>query len=166
MQEPIHDVGDGVDPGTRLPTAATAAAEERNRRATVLVCTGPEVDVIARKGWQLGLHAIGDAAIVQTVNAYLNALRKVPGVAKDHRWFLDPFTVMPPAATLQTMARDRIFIAQQPKFLYNLEVRYVATLDDWRLRHNNSLGTLLHRYNLFVAFGSDNLPIGPMVGLC
>lgn len=123
------------------------------------------VDVSARRGWQMGLHAIGDAAIVQTVNAYSHAIRNVPGVAKDHRWFLDHFTVMPPAATMQTMARDRIFIAQQPNFLYNLEGRYAATLDDWRLRHNNSVGTPVHRYGLFVAFGSDNLPIGPMVGL-
>jgi predicted amidohydrolase YtcJ len=123
------------------------------------------VDVSARRGWQLGLHAIGDAAIVQTVNAYSDAIRNVRGVAKDHRWFLDHFTVMPPTETMEIMARDRIFIAQQPNFLYNLEGRYAATLDDWRLRHNNSVGTPVHRYGLFVAFGSDNLPIGPMVGL-
>lgn len=123
------------------------------------------VDVSARRGWQLGLHAIGDAAIVQTVNAYSKAIRNVPGVAKDHRWFLDHFTVMPPAATMETMASDRIFIAQQPNFLSNLEARYAATLDDWRLRHNNAVGTPVHRYGLFVAFGSDNLPIGPMPGL-
>lgn len=122
------------------------------------------VDVAARHGWQMGLHAIGDAAIVQTVNAYSKAIRT--GLARDdHRWFLNHFTVMPPDATMQTMAEDRIGIAQQPNFLYNLEARYVATLDDWRLRHNNAIGTPAKKFGIFVALSSDNLPIGPMVGL-
>jgi len=113
----------------------------------------------------MGLHAIGDAAIVQTVNAYSKSLRGIVGPQTDHRWFLDHFTIMPPDATMQTMAADGIRIAQQPNFLFNLEGRYAALLDDWRLRHNNSVGTPAKQFGLFVAFGSDNLPIGPMVGL-
>ncbi len=123
------------------------------------------VDSSAKLGWQMGLHAIGDAAIVQTVDAYSKSIRAIVGQQKDHRWFLDHFTVMPPAETMQKMAADGIRIAQQPNFLYNLEGRYQSTLDDWRLRHNNSVGTPAKQYGLFVAFGSDNLPIGPMVGL-
>lgn len=123
------------------------------------------VDTSAKLGWQMGLHAIGDAAIVQTVNAYARSLESTGVVKKDHRWFLDHFTIMPPDATMATMKRDKILIAQQPNFLYNLEDRYEQTLDDWRLAHNNSVGTPARKYNLFVAFGSDNLPINPMVGL-
>lgn len=123
------------------------------------------VDSGARHGWQMGLHAIGDAAIVQTVNAYSKAIRSIVPPGKDHRWFLDHFTIMPPDYTMQTMAQDRILIAQQPNFLYNLEGRYVDTLDDWRLRHNNAIGTPAKKFGLFVALGSDNLPIGPMYGL-
>jgi hypothetical protein len=123
------------------------------------------VDTSARLGWQMGLHAIGDAAIVQTVTAYSKALRGIVGPQTDHRWFLDHFTIMPPEATMQVMAADKIRIAQQPNFLYNLEGRYSALLDDWRLRHNNAIGTPAKKYGLFVALGSDNLPIGPMVGL-
>lgn len=123
------------------------------------------VDVSAERGWQLGLHAIGDAAIVQTVNAYSKSIRTKLPKGKDHRWFLDHFTVMPPAETMQKMAQDRIHIAQQPNFLYNLEARYASTLDDWRMRHNNSIGTPAKQYGLFMALGSDNLPIGPMTGL-
>ena len=63
------------------------------------------------------------------------------------------------------MARDHIAIAQQPNFTYTLEDRYVATLDDWRTQHTNSVSTPWKKHGLFVAFGSDNLPIGPMVGL-
>jgi predicted amidohydrolase YtcJ len=123
------------------------------------------VDTAAELGWQMGLHAIGDAAIVQTVDAYSKSIRAIVGQQKDHRWFLDHFTIMPPDATMRKMAADSIRIAQQPNFLYNLEGRYKSTLDDWRLRHNNPVGTPAKQYGLFVAFGSDNLPISPFVGL-
>jgi predicted amidohydrolase YtcJ len=123
------------------------------------------IDSAARLGWQMGLHAIGDAAIVQTVDAYAKSLASTGLGKKDHRWFLDHFTIMPPDATMATMKRDAIMIAQQPNFLYNLEDRYEQTLDDWRLTHNNAVATPAHRFGLFVAFGSDNLPINPMVGL-
>jgi predicted amidohydrolase YtcJ len=123
------------------------------------------VDTSAKLGWQMGLHAIGDAAIVQTVNAYSKSIRTVLGPGKDHRWFLDHFTVMPPEETMKTMAADGIRIAQQPNFTYTLEARYEQTLDDERVRHINSVATPAKKHGLFVAFGSDNLPIGPMVGL-
>jgi predicted amidohydrolase YtcJ len=123
------------------------------------------VDTSARLGWQVGLHAIGDAAIVQTVGAYSKALRGIVGADKDHRWFLDHFTIMPPESTMNIMSHDHIRIAQQPNFTYTLEDRYVATLDDWRLQHTNSVVTPWRKHGLFIAFGSDDLPIGPMVGL-
>jgi predicted amidohydrolase YtcJ len=126
------------------------------------------VDDAARFGWQMGLHAIGDAAIVQTVNAYDRALNSIPGQehkGRDRRWFTCHFTIMPPAATMATMEKDNIMIAQQPNFEYDLEDRYEETLDPWRLEHNNSVATPHGKYHLLVAFGSDNLPIGPMVGL-
>ncbi|WP_240530065.1 amidohydrolase [Novosphingobium sp. PC22D] len=124
-------------------------------------------DDAARNGWQMALHAIGDAAIVQTVNAYHHALTTVQGPGrqgKDRRWFLDHFTIMPPRETMQTMAEDGIMISQQPNFLYNLEARYEAWLDPYRLAHNNSVATPAGM-GIHVAFASDNLPIGPMVGL-
>ncbi len=131
------------------------------------------VDTSNRLGWQMGLHCIGDAAILQTVNAYAKSLETIPDPAHapdangpgDRRWFTDHFTIMPPEATMATMARDHIWIAQQPNFLYNLENRYVALLDDWRLAHNNPVGTPAHKFGIFVAFSSDNLPVGPLVGL-
>lgn len=125
------------------------------------------VDDSARHGWQMALHAIGDAAIVQAVTAYSKALNTIPGVgphANDRRWFLDHFTIMPPEETMKIMARDKIMISQQPNFLYNLEARYEKYLDDERLAHNNSVATPM-KHGIFVAFSSDNLPIGPMVGL-
>jgi predicted amidohydrolase YtcJ len=74
------------------------------------------------------------------------------------------FTVLPPERTMEVMAKDHIDIAQQPNFTYNLEGRYVATLEGKRLETNNAIATPVKR-GIFMAFGSDNLPIGPLVGL-
>jgi len=126
------------------------------------------VDTAASLGWQMGLHCIGDAAIQQTISAYDQGLAKYPGVdhmGNNRRWFTDHFTIMPPDRTMATMAKDRIFIAQQPNFGYTLEGRYNQTMDDWRVTHNNSVATPVKKFGIFMAFGSDNLPIDPRVGL-
>jgi predicted amidohydrolase YtcJ len=62
------------------------------------------------------------------------------------------------------MAAYDILIAQQPNFTYTLEGRYAANLDGERLKRNNPLRTPMD-HGIFVALGSDILPIGPMVGL-
>ncbi len=120
------------------------------------------VETSARLGWQIGIHAIGDAAIIQVVDAFDQALKKYP--RHDHRWFLAHFTMMPPVSTMQTMSRDGIYAEAQPNFLYNLEGRYVETLDGERLRHINPVATPL-KYGVKVVFGSDNLPLNPWVAL-
>ena len=114
-------------------------------------------------GWQFGIHAIGDAAIAMTVDALDKALTDYP--RNDHRHYLCHFTVLPPERTMRIMAKDKIHIAQQPNFTYNLEGRYIETLEGNRLATNNSITTPIKKYGLFMAFGSDNLPIGPLVGL-
>ena len=113
-------------------------------------------------GWQFGIHAIGDAAIAMTVDALDKVLHDYP--RNDHRHYLCHFTVLPPERTMQLMVNDKILIAQQPNFTYNLEQRYVETLEGKRLATNNALTTPIKK-GIFMAFGSDNLPIGPMVGL-
>jgi predicted amidohydrolase YtcJ len=114
-------------------------------------------------GWQFGIHAIGDAAIAMTVDAFDQVLQAYP--RNDHRDYLCHFTVLPPVRTMEIMAKDKIHIAQQPNFTYNLEGRYSENLEGNRLATNNSISTPVKKYGLFMAFGSDNLPIGPMVGL-
>ena len=120
------------------------------------------VDTAAALGWQLGIHAIGDAAIETMAGVYDRALAAHP--KPDHRWFLSHFTMIPSPATMTMLAKDQVWAAAQPNFLYNLEGRYEATLDGYRLQHVNPVATPL-RYGVKMAFGSDNLPIGPMVGL-
>jgi predicted amidohydrolase YtcJ len=113
-------------------------------------------------GWQLGFHAIGDAAIELTVDAFTDALDENPRT--DHRHYLNHFTVPPPVETLDLMAQYNIAIAQQPNFTYTLEGRYVANLDGDRLAHNNPVrGPMDH--GIFMALGSDILPIDPLVGI-
>ena len=85
-------------------------------------------------------------------------------MGKDRRWYLAHFTIMPPEPTMKTMAADGIGIAQQPNFSYSLVQRYIETLDTWRVDHNNSIATPL-KEGIKVTFGSDNIPVGPMVGL-
>jgi predicted amidohydrolase YtcJ len=124
-------------------------------------------DDAARNGWQMALHAIGDVAIEQTVRAYSKSLNTIQGPGRqgtDRRWFLDHFTIMPSHETMTVMARDGIMAAAQPNFLYNLEARYRAWLQGDMLAHNNPVKTP-QKLGVRVAFGSDNLPIGPMVGI-
>ena len=119
---------------------------------------------IARRalGWQLGFHAIGDAAIELTVDAFVDALAEDP--RDDHRHYLNHFTVPPPERTLDLMAEHGIAIAQQPNFTYTLEERYVENLHEQHAAHNNPLRSPMD-HGVFVAISSDILPIGPMVGL-
>ncbi len=126
----------------------------------------PELRALVREanalGWQLGFHAIGDAAIELTVDAFVEALEEHP--REDHRHYLNHFTVPPPTPTLDLMAEHGIAIAQQPNFTWTLEGRYAEHLDGDRLARNNPVRTPMD-HGVFVALGSDILPIDPMVGL-
>tara|TARA_B100000945_G_scaffold68503_1_gene51696 strand:+ start:1903 stop:3573 length:1671 start_codon:yes stop_codon:yes gene_type:complete len=113
-------------------------------------------------GWQMGIHAIGDAAIVMVVNILADALEDNP--RQDHRHYLNHFSMRPPELTMKLMAEHQIHITQQPNFTYTLEGRYVDNLNGWRLQHNNPLRSPMD-YGLKVAISSDILPIGPMVGI-
>ena len=113
-------------------------------------------------GWQMGFHTIGDAAIKMTIDVWSRIIDESPRA--DHRHYLNHFTVRPPAETMQKMASHNIHIAQQPNFTYTLEGRYADNLDGERRQTNNPLRSPMS-HGVFVALGSDILPIGPMVGL-
>ena len=113
-------------------------------------------------GWQMGFHTIGDAAIKMTVDAWARVLEESPRL--NHRHYLNHFTVRPPIETMQKMATHNIHVAQQPNFTYTLEGRYREHLEGERYQTNNPLRSPMS-HGVFVALGSDILPIGPMVGL-
>ena len=114
------------------------------------------------QGWQLGVHAIGDAAIELVVDVLAQTLEAHP--RENHRHYLNHFTVMPSDKTMQTMAKNNIAITQQPNFLYTLEGRYVDYLDGIRLAHNNPMASPM-KHGIHVAMSSDILPLGPWVGI-
>ena len=128
----------------------------------------PEEELVAHlneihdAGWQMGIHAIGDAAIVLVVNTLADALERNP--REDHRHYLNHFSMRPPDLTMKLMAEHGIHITQQPNFTYTLEGRYAENLDGWRLQHNNPLRSPMD-HGITVAISSDILPIGPMVGI-
>jgi predicted amidohydrolase YtcJ len=114
-------------------------------------------------GWQMGFHAIGDAAIELTVDIFERVLGESPRA--NHRHYLNHFTIPPPVETMKKMAANRILITQQPNFTYTLEGRYAEYLDGYRLEHNNPVATPWKTHGIFMAFSADVLPIGPLVGL-
>jgi len=119
-------------------------------------------DDVARNGWQLGLHTIGDAAINMAARVYAQSMEEY-GI-ENGRWFLAHCTMLPSEETMDLMAKVGILAAAQPNFLYTLESRYVQTLDGARLEHNNPVA-VPQQHGVFLAFGSDNLPTDPRIGL-
>jgi predicted amidohydrolase YtcJ len=113
-------------------------------------------------GWQMGFHTIGDGAIKLLADTFARVLRESP--RSDHRYYFAHFSMLPPEDTLKEISENHLLVAQQPNFTYTLEQRYVDNLEGARLQHNNPVATLTLR-GIFMAFGSDILPIGPMVGL-
>ncbi len=113
-------------------------------------------------GWQMGFHAIGDAAIQLIVGYFAEALEASP--RDNHRHYLNHFTVRPPPEVMELMAEHDILITQQPNFTYTLEGRYVEYLQEEHAAHNNPLRSPMD-HGVFVALSSDILPIGPMVGI-
>ena len=91
-----------------------------------------------------------------TVDALDKVLQDYP--RNDHRHYLCHFTVLPPERTMQIMAKDKIHIAQQPNFTYNLEGRYVETLGRQAPRDEQCPHHAHQATDIFMAFGSDNLP--------
>src|SRR5262249_48581354 len=79
------------------------------------------IETSASLGWQLGIHAIGDEAIVTVADTYSRALEKYP--KRDARWYLAHPTMIPPASTPDLMARNGIFAAVRPNFLHSVEGR-------------------------------------------
>ncbi|MEE4283908.1 MAG: amidohydrolase [Pseudomonadales bacterium] len=117
---------------------------------------------VHQQGWQMGIHAIGDAAIELVVDYLSEALADMP--REDHRHYLNHFTIKPSTQTMENMAANGIAITQQPNFMYTLEGRYTEYLDGQRLQSNNPMASPMG-HGIHVAMSSDILPLGPWVGI-
>jgi predicted amidohydrolase YtcJ len=113
-------------------------------------------------GWQMGFHTVGDAAIKQAVDVFARVLEESP--RKDHRHYVNHFTVMPPEETMRRMAEHNILIVQQPNFVHTNEEIYREYLTGERLERNTPLRTPM-RNGIRMALSSDDIPLGPLFGI-
>src|SRR5690606_24934964 len=105
------------------------------------------------RGWQRGIHAIGDAAVVRTVDVLERILTESP--RDDHRHYIHHVSVKPPESTIRKMARHRITVASQPAFNYWLGSFLVDALEGERLETNHPQASLL-RAGVRVTHGTDD----------
>lgn len=114
-------------------------------------------------GWQLGVHAMGDAAVKMVVDIYARVLDEKPRT--DARHYLHHVSVLPPEDTMKKMAKYGILVASQPNFAYSLgPYNARPALTPEKLRTNNPQTSLI-KHGIRVSSGSDNMPLGPLVGI-
>jgi len=130
--------------------------------------TQEEIDAFVleahRAGLQVAMHAVGDGAVEQALNAYEAALTVHPG--DDHRHRIEHCEVIR-EDQIQRAQRLGVALAIQPPFNhYWPHTEYYATLGEERAWKADPVRTLM-RPDLLVAGGSDSTvtPLGPMIGV-
>lgn len=113
-------------------------------------------------GWQLGIHAIGDQAIVKTVDVMERIVRESPRA--DHRHYLHHLTVTPPDMTLAKIKANGFIAAMQPNFTFTMANYYGMALSPAKLQRNNAEKTYLNM-GIPMSLGTDSLPDGPLVAI-
>jgi predicted amidohydrolase YtcJ len=113
-------------------------------------------------GWQLGIHTMGDAAVVMVVNQMEKILAEFP--RDEHRHYLHHVAVRPPQDTIDKMARLGIGVASQPAFTVGLGAFAVESLAGEREATMNPTRSLLDA-GVWMSWGSDGAPYGPRVTL-
>ncbi len=113
-------------------------------------------------GWQLGIHTMGDGAVVMVVDQIERILREHP--RDDHRHFLHHVAVKPPQETLEKMARLGIGVASQPSFTVGLGAFAFEALTADREATQNPVQSLLDE-GIWMSFGSDSAPYSPLIAI-
>jgi predicted amidohydrolase YtcJ len=133
-----------------------------------LYYTQEEIDAFVLKahtaGLQVAMHAVGDAAVEQALNAYEAALNAHP--RDDHRHRIEHCEVIR-EEQIQRAQRLGMALAIQPPFNhYWPHTEYYPTLGKERAWKVDPVRTLV-RPGLLVAGGSDSTvtPLGPLIGV-
>lgn len=116
------------------------------------------------QGLQVAMHAVGDAAVQQALDAYQRALSAHP--RNDHRHRIEHCEVMRDDQ-IQLAQRLGVALAIQPPFnLYWPHTEYYSTLGQERAWKADPVRTLV-RAGLLIAGGSDSTvtPLGPLIGV-
>ncbi len=117
-----------------------------------------------KAGLQVAMHAVGDGAVEQALNAYEAALAAHP--RDDHRHRIEHCEVIR-EDQIQRAQRLGVALAIQPPFNHFWpHTEYVATLGEERAWKVDPVRRLM-RPGLLVAGGSDSTvtPLGPMTGV-
>jgi predicted amidohydrolase YtcJ len=117
-----------------------------------------------KAGLQVAMHAVGDAAVEQALNAYEKALAAHP--RDDHRHRIEHCEVIR-EDQIQRAQRLGVALAIQPPFNhYWPHTEYYPTLGEERAWKADPVRTLM-RPGLLVAGGSDSTvtPLGPLIGI-
>jgi predicted amidohydrolase YtcJ len=114
-------------------------------------------------GWQLGIHAIGDAAVKMCVDKIATILEENP--RSNHRHYLHHVSVLPPEHTLKKMSELTLGVASQPNFAYTIVPEHaVHAFTPEGLASNNPQKSILSR-GIHLSYGSDNMPANPLIGI-
>jgi predicted amidohydrolase YtcJ len=111
-------------------------------------------------GWQLGIHTMGDGAVVMVVDELERILKESP--RDDHRHYLHHVAVKPPEETLRKMATLGIMVSSQPAFTVGLGGFAAEALTPDREATQNPTKSLLD-HGIRVSHGSDSAPYGPLL---
>lgn len=113
-------------------------------------------------GWQLGIHVMGDAAVVMVVDQLEQIYAELPPA--DKRDYLHHVAVLPPPATVAKMARLNIGVASQPGFLLSLGSYADEALGPEDEPHQQPSASLIDA-GVKMSYGSDAGPYGPIAGI-
>jgi hypothetical protein len=117
-----------------------------------------------RAGLQIAMHAVGDAAVEQALNAYEAALEAEP--REDHRHRIEHCEVIR-EEQIERARRLGVALAIQPPFNHFWDhTTYYASIGEERASRVDPVATLM-RPGLLVAGGSDSTvtPLGPLIGV-
>jgi len=116
-----------------------------------------------RRGWQVAIHAIGDAAIEQVLDAYETVLKEHPREDARHR--IEHCGYVQPAQ-LDRMARLGVVPVPQPVFMYIFGDGYLRHLDQERVSQAYPMRTFLERgLNPSASSDAPVCPVNPLLGV-
>jgi predicted amidohydrolase YtcJ len=153
--------------GARTAALHEPYADAPNERGQLMYGGGKlekVVGKVVRSGFQLAIHAIGDRAIDAALDAYETASGRE--FDDNHRHRIEHFE-LPSGEALDRCRELGIIPVMEPNFVVNwsqLGGLYDARLGQERARRNNPHRLILKK-GLRLAFGSDGMPYGPLLGL-
>lgn len=114
-------------------------------------------------GFQIGIHAIGDAAIELILDAYEAAQRAYPRPDSRHRI---EHCSLPDAAMLDRIASQGVIPIPGTSFLHYMREAYLQNLGEERTRYAYAMRTFAER-GILAAASSDApvVPVDPLLGL-